>query len=163
MNEMEKFIDETIKRAARRANRRSHGGLDEGDVAGTLWEKVLPLRDDPRRWNKEYLSVVIWRNAFGNHQRRVEPIPLTEEGDFQRSEPSRDYTDLREMVAEISDPDTKLATELYCEGDSIDSIASKIGTSKPRVNNLLVSAKRKLRSAIHKLPVEEQEALRNGN
>ncbi len=163
MNEIEQFVKETITKAARRANRRSYGGLEEGDVAGALWEKVLPLMDDPDRWNKEYLSVVIWRNAFGNHQRKVEPIPLIDEVNYQLQDPKSSYIDLHHLISEISDDDTRTATELYCNGESIDVIASKLETEKPRVNNLLVSAKRQIRSAVRKLPMEEQDALRNGS
>jgi DNA-directed RNA polymerase specialized sigma24 family protein len=162
MNEIEKFIDETIKRAARRANRRSYGGIEAGDIAGALWEKVLPLRDDAKKWNKEYLSVVIWRNAFGHHHRKVEPIPLIIEGDAQCAPLSPEYIDIHHLIAQIGDDETRAATVLYCKGNSIESIASTLHTTKPRVNNLLVSAKRQLRSSISKLPLEEQEALRDG-
>lgn len=163
MDRIEKFIHETITRAARRANRRSYGGLEEGDVAGALWQKVLPLRNDPDKWNEKYLSVVIWRNAFGHHHRKVEPIPLIDGVESRLERPTKDYIDLHNLISEIDDEDTRIAAELYCNGDSIDTIALTLETTKPRINNLLVSAKRQLRSAISKLPLRDQDALRNAN
>lgn len=162
MTEIEQFINETINKAARRAYRRSSGSIEECDIVGHLWEKVLPLRDHPDRWNKEYLSVVIWKNAFAHHQRKVEPIPLIDESDVTQSEdPPSCYMDLRGMVSEIRKDDTRLATEMYLDGLSLETIAKELNVTKERVNALLGNAKRQLRTSMKKLAKPELDAIRN--
>lgn len=162
MTEMEQFIDEAIENVARRAFRRSSGGIEKSDIIGSLWEKVLQLRDHPDKWNKDYLSVVIWKNAFGSHHRKVEPIPIVEEGEDAISEqPPTCYLDLREMIAAIPKDDTRAVAEMYCDGLSIESIASSMDITCDRVNVILGNAKRQLRTAISNLDESEQAAMLN--
>ena len=162
MTELEQYIDTTIKKAAGRAYRRSNGSVEQCDIVGSIWEKVLPLRDNPKKWNKEYLSVVIWKNAFAHHQRKVEPIPLIEESDVTQSEePKCCYMDLRNMVSEISKDDTRMAAEMYMDGVSIETIAKELGLDRDRVNALLGNAKRQLRTSINKLAEDERDAIEN--
>lgn len=158
--EIEEYAIEMVRKAARKAFRMAKGGVEVGDVEGFIWERIAHLRDDPDRWNKQYLTTAIWRNAYNAHAKTVEPVLILSEQEVQ---PTETYSDLYAMIDGIKNKQIRDVARMYAMGLPVEQIASVLEIDKTSVSNKLTNAKRLLKKAIDTLPVDEQRAIQYGN
>ena len=158
--EIEEYAIETVRRAAKKAFRMAKGGVEVGDVEGYIWERIAHLRDDPERWNKQYLTTCIWRNAYNAHAKTVEPVLIMSEQEVQ---PTETYSDLYSLIEDIKNLEIRSVARMYAMGFPVEQISSVLMIDKTSVSNKLTNAKRLLKKAIDTLPIEEQRAIQYGS
>lgn len=159
LEEVDNYAINTVKRAARKANRMSKGAIDAEDIEGEIWLKIAKVRDDPERWNKQYLAVCIWKNAINHYAKKVEPVHIFAE---QEVPPQKNWSDLYELIDQIKNADTRRAMWLYARGGSIESIAFRMGITPSAASNKIGNGKRLLKKMIDRLDDVDRQAIKYG-